>query len=328
MRRACLLAALGAGAFAASLSAAQPAPLTTYRVSYVTGSSEPARRAFIEAFLQSMASQGYERGRNLAFQARFADGDFARLPALVQEAIRLKPDVLFVSTTPASLAAQAATRDLPIVFVGVADPVGVGLVKNLGRPGANITGVTNITAELTGKRIALLKELIPRASRIAILINPDDPNASIQMKNAREAAASLGVTLEPVLNVRNAADLTAAFAAVSELGVVAALRMVDPTASMLRTQTARLAAKHRVAVMFPFREDVQAGGLAAYGPSLSGQYRQAATFVHKILRGALPGDLPVERPTTFEFALNTKAAKTLGLNIPRALLVQAELLVE
>ena len=328
MRRACLLAVLGAGAFAASLCAAQPAPPTTYRVSYVSGSSEPPRRAFIEAFLQGMASQGYERGRNLVFQARFADGDFARLPSLVKEAIRSKPDVLFVSTTPASLAAQAATSDVPIVFVGVADPVGVGLIKNLGRPGANITGVTNITAELTGKRIALLKELIPRASRIAILINPDDPNASIQMKNAREAAASLGVTLDPVLNVRNAADLNAAFAAVPGLGVVAALRMVDPTASMLRTETARLAAKHRVAVMFPFREDVQAGGLAAYGPSLSGQYRQAATFVHKILRGARPGDLPVERPTTFEFALNMKAAKALGLDVPRSLLLQADLLVE
>jgi putative ABC transport system substrate-binding protein len=286
------------------------------------------RRAYLDAFLQGMASQGYERGRNLAFQARFANGDFARLPALVAEALRSKPDVLFVSTTPASLAVQAATTTVPVVFVAVADPVGVGLVTNLRRPGANITGVTNITAELTGKRIALLKELVPRASRIAILINPDDPNASIQMKNAREAAASLGVALEPVLHVRNAADLDAAFAAVSGSGVAAALRMVDPTASMLRTQTARLAAKHRVAVMHPFREDVEAGGLAAYGPSLSGQYRQAATFVHKILRGARPGDLPVERPTMFELALNLKIAKSLGLDVPRALLLQADLVVE
>jgi putative tryptophan/tyrosine transport system substrate-binding protein len=325
-RRRLLIAWLVLAGAAPALCAQSPDK--AYRVVYVTGSSQPARAGYIEAFMQGMSSHGYVLGRNFVFEARFADGDFSRLPALVQEALKLKPDVLFASTTPASLAAKGATRSVPIVFVGVADPAGVGLVRNIARPEANVTGVTNITAELTGKRMALLKELVPGASRMAILVNPDDPNASVQLSNARAAAGALHVHLEPVLHVRGPGDMDAAFEAAARAGAGAVLRMVDPTASMLRADTARSAAKHRLPVMFPFREDVEAGGLAAYGPNLAEQYRQAAGFVHRILRGARPGDLPVERPTKFEFVINVKTAKALGLEIPRPLLLQADQLIE
>jgi putative ABC transport system substrate-binding protein len=247
---------------------------------------------------------------------------------LAQELVRLNPDVMFVSTTPGSLAAKAATATIPIVFVAVADPVGNGLVPSLARPSGNITGITHIVAELTGKRLELLKEIVPSASRIAVLVNPDDPNATVQIQNAEAAARTLGVQLQPVLTVRGAGDLQRAFEAISRSGAAAALRMVDPTGGPLRARTVELAARHRLPVMFVFREDVEAGGLVAYGASIRVQYRQAATFVHKILRGARPGDLPIEQATNFELVLNLKTAKKLGLTIPPSLLLRADRVIE
>jgi putative ABC transport system substrate-binding protein len=236
--------------------------------------------------------------------------------------------VIFVSTTPASLAVKEATKSIPVVFVGVADPLGVGLVKNLARPEGNITGVTNIVAELTGKRMALLKELVPGVSRIALLVNPDDPNAGVQMAKAREAARGLGLELAPILHIRRATDLGPAFAAAARSEVKAALRLVDPTTTMLRNEMAALAASHRLAIVYPFRQDAEAGGLASYGPDLAGQYRQAATFVDKLLRGAHPGNLPVEQPVRFELVINLKTANALGLSVPASLRLQADQLIE
>lgn len=306
----------------ASISVAQQVK-SMFRVGYLSGGSQIARVQFLAAFRQGMEEHGYVEGRNLILDARYADGKFERLPLLAQELIRLKPDLLLVSTTPANLAAKAATRTLPIVFVGVADPVGVGLVTNLARPAGNITGITNIVAELTGKRLALLKELVPEVSRVALLVNPDDPNASIQIRNARAAAQALGIEIGPVLAVRRVDDLKVAFEAAIRSGATAALRMVDPTTTMLRDQTVELAAKHRLPVMYAFRGDVLAGGLVAYGTSLEEQYRQASVYVNKILRGARPRDLPVEQPTRFEFAINLKTANGLGITVPPALLLQA-----
>lgn len=314
--------------FACLLAAASSAPAQqagkVYRIAYLTGSSEAARTGFLAEFKRGMRDRGYVEGRSFVLEARFADGKFEKLPELAAELIRRNPDVLFVSTTPASLAAKRATATVPIVFVAVADPLGVGLVPNLPRPGGNITGITNIVAELTGKRLALLKQIVPEASRIAILVNPDDPNAPIQLGNAREAARALGVELHPIVYVRGPADLQPAFDAAVRAGARAALRMVDPMATMLRVQTVALASTHRLPVMYPFREDVEAGGLASYGTSLPDQYRQAAAFVDRILRGAKPGDLPVEQPTTFDFALNVEAATALDIAVPPALLLQAE----
>lgn len=288
-----------------------------YRIGYLTGSSAAA-------FKEGMREHGYVEGRHFRLEARFANGNFGQLPSLADQLARSEPDLLLVSTTPASLAAKKASTTLPIVFVGVADPLGVGLVASLARPGGNITGITNIVAELTGKRLGILKDIMPGASRIAILVNPDDPNAQIQIRNAQEAARTLGVELGPVLNLRRSGDLKPAFEAAARAGADAALRMVDPTTSMLRAQTVALAVAHRMPVMYAFREDAEAGGLAAYGTNLGEQYRQAAGFVDKILRGAKPGDLPVEQPTKFDFVINVATAKALGLSVPPALLLQAQ----
>jgi ABC-type uncharacterized transport system substrate-binding protein len=299
-----------------------------YRVGYLRGDSGPAVAPFLAAFRQGMLDLGHVEGRNLTIEARSAEGKFDRFPSLALELIRLNPDVLFVGSSAGALAAKAATATIPIVFVGVGDPVGIGLVASLARPGANITGVTNITVELTGKRLELLKEMVPSASRIVAFMNPDAPIARIQIRNAEAAARTLGVQLHPVLTVRGADDLEAAFEAAVRSGASAALRMVDFSARTLRVETARLAAKHRLPVMYPSREDVDAGGLVAYGTSWPGQYRQAATFVHKILRGARPGDLPVEQPTKFELVINLKTAKALGLTIPPSLLARADEVIQ
>jgi putative ABC transport system substrate-binding protein len=326
-RRRFLLTSL-AGALAAPLAAEAQQAGKTYRVAYLAATPRSANQALLGRFQQGMRELGYVEGRNLILEPRFADGKFDRLPLLAQELVQLNPDVVFVSTTPGSLAAKAATPTIPIVFVAVADPVGAGLVPNLARPGGNVTGITHIVAELTGKRLELLKEIVPSASRIAVLVNPDDPNATVQIQNAEAAARTLRVQLQPVLSVRGTTDLERAFEAISRSGAAAALRMVDPTGGPLRARTLELAVRHRLPVMFAFREDVEAGGLVAYGASISAQYQQAATFVHKILRGARRGDLPIEQASRFEFILNLKTAKALGLTIPPSLLARADQVIE
>ncbi len=328
MQRRTFMALVSGGILAAPLAADAQQPEKTYRVAYLAAARRSDNQALLTWFQQGMRELGYVEGRNLVLEARFADGKLERLPMLAQELVRLNPDVMFVSTTPGSLAAKAATATIPIVFVAVADPVGNGLVPSLARPSGNITGITHIVAELTGKRLELLKEIVPSASRIAVLVNSDDPNATVQIQNAEAAARTLGVKLQPVLTVRGAGDLKRAFEAISRSGAAAALRMVDPTGGSLRARTVELAARHRLPVMFVFREDVEAGGLVAYGASLPVQYRQAATFVHKILRGARPGDLPIEQATNFELALNLKTAKALGLTIPPSLLLRADQVIE
>ena len=316
------------GILVVPLAAYAQQPEKTYRVAYLAAAPRATNQALLARFREGMSELGYHEGRNLLLETRFADGKLQRLPMLAQELAQLKPDVVFVSTTPGSLAAKAATPTIPIVFVAVADPVGAGLVSSLARPNGNVTGITHLVAELTGKRLELLKEIVPSASRIAVLVNPDDPNATVQIQNAEAAARALGVQLQPVLTVRGASDLERAFEAISRSGVAAALRMVDPTTTVLRARTVELAVRHRVAMMFVFREDVEAGGLAAYGASLPAQYRQAATFVHKILRGARPGDLPIEQPTKFELVINLKTAKALGLTFPQSILARADQIIQ
>jgi putative ABC transport system substrate-binding protein len=188
--------------------------------------------------------------------------------------------------------------------------------------------VTNIGAELAGKRVEILREMVPAASRFGVLINPDDQNAQLQMQSARSAADKLKLQLEPVLHVRSSGDLRGAFEAATRARVAAALRMIDPLTSELRNQTAILAAEYRLPVIYPFREDVLAGGLVSYGTSLPDQYRQAATFVHKLFNGASPADIPVEQPTKFEFVVNLKVAKHLGLDVPTSILLRADEVIE
>ena len=302
--------------------------IRVYRVAHLSGSGELASKPFVEAFRAGMRVLGHSGDKAFAFEERYAEGKVDRLKALARELVDHQPDVLLVSTTPASLEAKAATSTLPIVIVLVADPVGAGIVQSLARPGGNITGITNIVAELAGKRLELLKQMVPGASRIAVLVNPDSQNAPLQMHHAEAAARTLGVELRPVLHVRSAADLEPAFQAAARARAVAAIRMIDPLVFMLRDQTAALAIKFKLPVIYPAREDVLAGGLVAYGANVPEQYRQAATLVDRILKGAKPADLPVEQPTKFELVINLKAAKALGLTVPQSLRLRADEVIQ
>ncbi len=299
-----------------------------YRVGHLSGSGEATTKTFINAFREGMGARGYVEGQNWVLDERYAEGNVERLASLAQELIDRKPDVLLVSTTPGIVAAKAATSTIPIVMVLVADPVGTGIVPSLARPGGNITGITTIVAELWGKRLEILKEIVPTASRIAVLTNPDNPAALPQMRSAEAAARRLGVELRPVLEVRSPGDLERAFRAAVRARAHGALRMIDPLISILRKETASLAAKHRLPVIYPSREDVEAGGLVAYGTNRSEQFRQAATFVDNLLRGARPADLPVEQPTKFELVINLKTAKALGLTVLPSVLVRADQVIE
>lgn len=299
-----------------------------HRLAHLSGGSLTSRAALWSAFVKGMRDLGYVEGDNLVIEHRYANGRFEILPRLAGELVAWRPDVIFVSTTPATLAAKAATSSVPIVMVGVADPLGSKIINSLARPGGNVTGVTNIAAELAGKRLEVLKEIIPTLSKVAVMINPNDPNASLQMNSARSAADVLQVQLDPILPIRSAADLAGAFDTAAKVGVSGALRMIDSVATALRPLTVAHAAEYRIPIIYGFREDVVAGGLASYGPNFPDQYRQAATYVHKLLAGARPADLPVERPSKFELVINLKAAKGLGLNISPMLLTRADEVIE
>ncbi len=327
-RMAPVTVALALAILAAPLAADAQQSGKVYRVGHLSGSGEVASKPFIDAFRERMRALGYVEGQNLVLDERYAEGKVDRLPSLAQELIHRNPDVLLVSTTPGNLATKAATSTIPIIMVLVADPVGAGIVPNLARPGGNITGITNIVAELAGKRLELLKEIVPTASRVAVLVNPKDQNAPLQMRSAEAAARRLGVELHPMLEVRSAGDLEKAFEAAVRARAAAALRMIDPLVFMLRKETAALAAKYRLPVIYPTREDVEAGGLIAYGTNVPEQYRQAAALVDKILQGAKPADLPVEQPTKFELVINMKTAKALGLKIPQSVLIRADEVIQ
>jgi putative tryptophan/tyrosine transport system substrate-binding protein len=297
-------------------------------IAVLNGGSRSSNAAYMAAFKAMLRTLGHTEEKHYRLDERYANGNFERLPALAKELIARSPSLVLASTTPAALAAKAATTAIPIVFVGVADPLGTGIVDDLARPQGNTTGITNITAELAGKRLELLTEILPGARRIAVLINLGDPNSGPQFRNLQAAARALKVNLDPVLNVRNAAELAAAFEAASRSGAAAAIRMVDPTVTMLRSRIAQLSAMHPLPIIYPFREDAEAGGLIAYGPSLLAQYEQAAVLAHKILQGTPPSSLPIEQPTKFELVINMKSARALGVRVPQSVLLRATRIIE
>lgn len=308
-------------------AAAQPAR-QRHRVAYLSGGSVAARKPWVDALVEGLAGLGYQRDQNLDFLQKGADGRFEQLPALAAEVVAWNPDVIVASTTPGVLAAKAATTRIPIVMVAQGDPVGVGIVKSLARPEANVTGVSNATVELVGKRLQLLHELLPRARRIAVIMNPGDGNAETQLGNARATAATLGIELAPVVQIREPGDLDAAFAQIAASGAAGVLRMVDPLTSMVRPAIQQVAARHRLPVMFAFREDVELGGIISFGANQALLYRQSARLVHRLLQGATPADLPVEMPTEYELAVNLGRAKALGITVPPALLARATDVIE
>jgi len=289
------------------------------------GSSEPSRE--LDAFRQGLRELGYVEGQNITVEYRFASGQIERLPELAAELVRLKPDVIVTPGTPASLAAKQATRTIPIVFAGVADAVGAGLVTNLARPSGNITGLTSVSAELGGKRLELLKHMAPKASRMAVLYNPADRSNVLVLKELQDAAPALGLTLQP-LEVQGPAEFEAAFVAMTRERAHALFGAAGILTFEHRKTVVDLAAKTRIPTMWGHRQFVEAGGLMSYAVNIYDQIRHAATYMDKILKGAKPGDLPVEQPTKYELVINLKAAKTLGLTIPPSMLARADEVIQ
>jgi putative ABC transport system substrate-binding protein len=282
---------------------------------------------FAEAFRQSLRGLGYVEGRNIALEERWAEGRFDRLPSLAAELVRLNVDIIVTASTPAVQAAQQATRTIPIVMTLVADPVESGVVASLARPGGNVTGLSLMNPELSGKRLALLKEVIPKISRVAVFWSSSTQAYQLVLRETDAAARALGVQLQ-VVEVHGPTNLNSAFSAITRERVGALVVLPDP---MFRNQQRRildLAAKSRLPAMYWSRELVDAGGLMAYGPNIPDVYRQAATLVDKILKGAKPGDLPIEQPAKFELVINMKTAKALGLTIPSSLLLWADQVIE
>jgi len=266
-------------------------------------------------------------GQNIAIEYRGTEGDLTRLPDLAAELVRLEVDVIVAPTTNAALAAKNATRSIPIVMVYIADPVAAGLVASLARPGGNITGLSWGGIELSSKQLELLKETVPRLSKLAVLKNPANQFHRQVVKDVETSARTLGLHLQ-ILEAREPAQFDSAFSTMRRLRADAVLIPGDPMFNFHRTRLADLAAANRLPAMYGQRDNVEAGGLMSYSPSLREAHRQAATFVDKILKGAKPADLPVEQPTKLELVINLKTAKALGLTLPQTLFLRADHLIE
>jgi putative ABC transport system substrate-binding protein len=270
---------------------------------------------------------GYVEGQNVVLEQRYAGGQFQKLPELASELVRLKVDVLIVESAPAAHAAQSATRVIPIVFTNASDPVGTGLATSLARPGANMTGLSDFNADIVAKRLELLKEAAPRASRIAVLLNPGNPTNPLQLKLIRTAALSQGATLLP-FEAKGVEDIDRAFLAMRAERAEALIVVGDPMLGSHRRRIVDLSAQSRLPAIYATHPFVEDGGLMSYGANFEDLYRRTATYVDKILKGASPGDLPIEQPTKFELVINIKTSKTLGLTIPQSLRLRADKLLE
>ena len=306
-------------------SHAQP-PTRVHRIGYLSyGSPLPEFAPHLEAFRQGLRELGYVEGQNLVIEYRYAEGRAERLGDLAAELVRLPVEVIVVGGAPGIRAAQHATRTIPIVMGGTGDAVAAGFVASLAHPGGNITGLSDLSTELPGKRLELLKEMVPQSTRIAVLARlANSPYAETLMANLTAAARALGLHLQ-VLELRSAEELDSAFAAMTREGADALLvATVGLPHSPLQRRIADLAAQSRLPAMYNWRENVVAGGLMSYGISQRDIHRRTATYVGKILKGAKPADLPVEQPTKFELVINLKAAQALGLTIPPTLLFQAD----
>jgi ABC-type uncharacterized transport system substrate-binding protein len=288
------------------------------------GSPTPEYERRLDAFRQGLRELGYSDMQNILLEYRWAHAQYEHMADLVAELLSLKVDVLVIDSTRAGLAAKSATSTIPIVLAVVGDPVGTGLVESLARPGGNITGMTLIAPELSAKRLELLKDMVPTAARVAVLLNPDNPQAMLHWRDTEVAAPKLRVQLQAV-EVRRATDFERACSTVADWRPDALLVIEDPTLLPARqTEIVDCAARHRLPTMTGYRSLVDAGGLMSYGASFPDMFRRAATFVAKILGGAKPSDLPVEQPTKFELVINLKTAHALGLTIPPTLLILAD----
>ena len=318
--RAAIILVLALGLLATSVAEAAQPPRRMFRVG-VLGASD------VEPLRQALRDAGYVEGSNIVIEWRDSEGKIERYAELAADLVRREVDVIVATNPAATLAGKRSTTSIPIVMVNTPDPVQLGLVASLARPGGNVTGTTTLSADLSTKQLQLLKEAVPRATRIGVLLNPDNPWHPLALKGAEAAAPSLAVRLHAV-RVRRPEDLDSAFEAMTRDQVGALLVLSDPTTFFHRNRLADLAARHRLPAMYGVRGYVDAGGLMSYWAHQADLYRRVGSYVDRILKGARPGDLPIEGPTRLELVINLKTAGALGLSIPPSLLLRADEIIK
>jgi putative ABC transport system substrate-binding protein len=329
LTRRAFLASWTGGLLAAPLAAEAQQAGKVARIGFLNTASpsDPRVPPFLQAFRQGLRELGHVEGQNITIELRWAEGQYDRLPGLAAELVRLKVNIIVAAGPSAVQAAKQATETIPIVMPAIADPVAMGFVASLAQPGGNITGISNMQPELVGKQLQLLKELLPKVSRVALLGNPANPGNIPLVRYAQDAARTLGVRLHP-LEARDPREIDSAFEEISRERAGAVVVLSDTVLLDSRTRIANHAVWRRLPTVFGASEFTEAGGLLTYGPSISDGYRRAATYVDKILKGAKPAELPIGQPIKFELVINLKTAKALGLTIPPALLQRADQVIE
>jgi putative tryptophan/tyrosine transport system substrate-binding protein len=316
----------GAAAWPFVALAQQPAKI--YRIGYLsplTSSTDGPRR---EAFLQGLREHGYVEGRHITVEWRFAEGKLDELAPLAIELVGLKVDLIVAAGGgPVARAAMNASDTIPIVMTNVEEPVASGLVASLARPGKNVTGLTALVRDLSAKRLELLREVLPKVSRVSVLWNPAFPGKDLELKETQNAAIGLGIQLQS-LEIRSSTDIDSAFETATKAHSEALVTLPDPLTNSYGARIIELAAMRRLPTVFSQKAPVDAGGLLCYGPSYADLFRRAATYVDKILKGTKPADLPIEQPAKFELVINLKTARALGLDVPPSLLARADVVIE
>jgi putative tryptophan/tyrosine transport system substrate-binding protein len=297
------------------------------RIGFMGNSTAALETNLVDAFREGLRELGYEEGRNIAIEYRWADGNYDRFPTLAEELIGAKVDAIVTAGTPAALAVKRATTTVPLVMVAVGDPIGTGLVSSLARPGGNLTGLSSIAPDLEGKRLQLLREVLPALSHVAMFVNSLNPFHVSSMKQARAAAQAMGIKLQ-LHDIPKSEDLDDAFAAIRKERPDALLILADRVFLHNRQRMMDFTNEQRLPNINAYKELVEVGGLMSYGPSYEDMHKRAAIYVDKILKGTKPADLPIEQPSKFTFIVNLKAAKALGVTVPSQLLGLADQLIE
>jgi putative tryptophan/tyrosine transport system substrate-binding protein len=315
------------GSVAAAWPLAASAQSKIPRIGFMGNSTAALEANLVDAFREGLREHGYEEGRNIVIEYRWADGKYDQFPALVAELIAAKVDAIVTAGTPAALAVKRATTTVPLVMVAVGDPVGTGLVPSLARPGDNLTGLSSIAPDLEGKRLQLLREVVPALSHVAMFINSLNPFHVSSMNQARAAAQAMGIKLQ-LHDIRKSEDLDDAFATIRKERPDALLILADRVFLHNRERMMDFTKEQRLPNVNAYKELVEVGGLMSYGPSYEDMHKRAAIYIDKILKGAKPADLPIEQPSKFTFIVNLKAAKALGVTVPSQLLGLADQLIE